>query len=157
MARPNSAARTSIAASTAKAKGAPPSSTGSMPRRRWCITGLPTKTSSTISSLFRPACFAATSISVCKPAITALVISAAPPGFMMPYDTRLIKSSPNLICGFIAPVEASTLPVTISHKCADMVVDPTSMATPAIWSFRPGQMATILCPSRSATVTCHLP
>ncbi len=33
------------------------------------------------------------------------------PGFIITYDTRLIRSSPKRICGFIAPAEASTSPV----------------------------------------------
>ena len=38
-----------IAPETASANGAPPSSVGSMPRKKWCMTGLPTNTASRIS------------------------------------------------------------------------------------------------------------
>ncbi len=40
---------------------------------------------------------------------TAVVSSTRPPGFIITKLTRLIRSSPNRICGFIRPAEASTL------------------------------------------------
>ena len=61
---------------------------------------------------------------------TAAVICAAPPGFIMEYETRLIKSSPKRICGFMTPADAATSPLVKSHKCAAMVVEPTSTARP---------------------------
>ena len=42
---------------------------------------------------------------------TASVISFSPPGFIITYDTRLIRSSPKRICGFIAPAAATTSPL----------------------------------------------
>ena len=37
------------------------------------------------------------------PSRTAPVSASAPPGFIITYDTRLIRSSPNRICGFMMP------------------------------------------------------
>ena len=59
------------------------------------------------------------------------VSSASPPGFIITYDTRLIRSSPNRICGFIAPAHASTSPVRRSQRWPATVVEPTSNATPS--------------------------
>ena len=45
-------------------------------------------------------------------------------------ETRLIRSSPKRICGFIRPMEAFTSPVARSQRWPAMVVEPTSMARP---------------------------
>ena len=47
-----------IAPSVASAKGAPPSSVGSMPSSRWCMIGLPTKVTSRIVGAAMPASLA---------------------------------------------------------------------------------------------------
>ena len=52
------------------------------------------------------------------------------PGFIIAYETRLIRSSPKRICGFIAPAEATTSPLTRSQRCAAIVVEPMSKASP---------------------------
>ena len=55
---------------------------------------------------------------------------ASPPGFIITYDTRLIRSSPKRICGFIRPADASTSPVARSQRWPAIVVDPTSIGDP---------------------------
>ena len=67
----------------AKAKGAWPNSTGSIPNRRWCITGLQTKTTSKIRLGSISASFAISSAKVLIASRTAPVISWSPPGFIM--------------------------------------------------------------------------
>ncbi len=47
---------------------------------------------------------------------TAPVSSATPSGFIITYDTRLIRSSPNRIWGFIVPAPATTSPVARSTR-----------------------------------------
>ena len=64
------------------------------------------------------------------PARTASVSCSRPPGFIITYDTRLIRSSPNRIWGFMAPAVASTSPLPSSQRWPAMVVEPTSTATP---------------------------
>ena len=66
------------------------------------------------------------------------VIIAAPPGFIIAYETRLIRSSPKRICGFIVPAAATSSPVSRSHRCAATVVEPTSTAMPKALSWKPG-------------------
>jgi hypothetical protein len=61
---------------------------------------------------------------------TASVISFSPPGFIIRYETRLIRSSPKRICGFMMPAAATTSPVARLHRWAAMVVEPTSIAMP---------------------------
>ena len=56
--RSSSSARIVTARSVARANGAEPSGIGSMPRRRWCMIGLPTIASSRIASRLIPARFA---------------------------------------------------------------------------------------------------
>ena len=68
-----------------------------------------------------------------------------------------MRSSPNLICGFIAPDDARTAPEFISQRWADMVVEPISIAAPRIISFKPGHTPMMRLPPRKATVICHLP
>ncbi|MEJ7719541.1 MAG: hypothetical protein WKF58_03465 [Ilumatobacteraceae bacterium] len=58
------------------------------------------------------------------------VSAASPPGFIITYETRLIRSSPNRICGFILPLVATTSPDVRSQRCAATVVEPTSTAMP---------------------------
>ena len=73
-----------------------------------------------------------------------VVSSFSPPLFIITYDTRLIKSSPKRICGFITPLLLITSPVVRSIKCPATVVDPMSIAIPNIVSTNPGQAATML-------------
>ena len=68
-----------------------------------------------------------------------------------------MRSSPKRICGFIAPTAATTSPLVRSVRCAAMVVEPTSIATPKARSAKPGMMATMSRLLRSATVTFHCP
>ena len=94
------------------------------------MTGLPTRVTSRISSGETPP-WAAASWSSSRTAVrTAAVISRSPPGCIITYETRLMRSSPNRICGFIAPADATTSPEVRSHRCAAMVVEPTSTAAP---------------------------
>ena len=51
-----------------------------------------------------------------------------------------MRSSPNRICGFIAPADASTSPLSRSHRWPATVVEPTSNATPSATSWNPGQI-----------------
>ena len=154
---PSSFARASCAPSIVRANGAPPSSTGSSPRNRWCITGLATIVTSTISAALSPADWATSCARSLTPSRRQAVSSPAPPAFIMPYETRLIRSSPKRICGFIRPDEASTSPVTRSHTCAASVVEPISIARPCKVSRKPGHNATISVPWRTAAVTFHPP
>ncbi len=85
------------------------------------------------------------------PRRTAAVSCWSPPGFIITYDTRLIRSSPKRICGFIRPALATISPPSKVHTCAASVVEPTSMATPYASSTNPGQAATTA-PSLLATV-----
>ena len=94
------------------------------------MIGFPTIAASRISLLVAPASFATCAISSFNASRTAAVICCAPPGFIIEYETRLIRSSPKRICGFIAPVVASTAPVSRSHRCIAMVVEPISTARP---------------------------
>ena len=73
----------------------------------------------------------------------AAVSSCWPPGFIITYDTRLIRSSPKRICGFINPAEASTSPLARSQRWPATVVEPTSMATPYSSSKKPGHTPVI--------------
>ena len=79
------------------------------------------------------------------------VSSLSPPGFIITYDTRLIRSSPNRICGFMIPAVANTSPVDRSQRWPATVVEPTSIAMPNAVSTKPGQMATAV-PSRSTAI-----
>ena len=75
----------------------------------------------------------------------------------MEYETRLIRSSPKRICGFITPADATTSPLVRSHRCAAMVVEPMSTANPKAVSCRPGQTPMICFSPWTATVTCQSP
>jgi hypothetical protein len=68
-----------------------------------------------------------------------------------------MRSSPNRICGFIAPALASTSPVCRSHRCPATVVEPTSKATPSATSWNSGNTAAITASSCTATVAVHAP
>ena len=70
---------------------------------------------------------------------------------------RLIRSSPNRICGFIMPLLATTSPDSRLHRCPAMVVVPTSIARPYTRSLNPAQTATSSRPSRTATVPFQSP
>ncbi len=77
-----------------------------------------------------PASPATWPISVLTALRTAWVISVAPPEFIIEYETRLIRSSPKRICGFITPADALTSPVIRSQRWQAMVVEPISKAAP---------------------------
>ncbi len=94
------------------------------------MIGLPTTVTSRISRAGTPAWTARPATSLANAPRTARVISPAPSGCIIAYDTRLIRSSPKRICGFITPFEARTEPSARSARCPAIVVEPTSMATP---------------------------
>ena len=127
---PSSTAHVRTARSVASANGAVPSGVGSMPSRRWCMIGLPTNASSRMLARSTPASRASPVTSAFNAALTARVISPAPSGWSIAYDTRLMRSSPNRICGFITPDEASSSPLARRTRCPASVVEPTSIATP---------------------------
>ena len=87
------------------------------------MIGLPTRVTSRISSGVAPPCSAASRSRSRTAARTAAVISCSPPGFIITYETRLMRSSPNRICGFMAPADATTSPVVRSQTCAAIVVE----------------------------------
>ena len=107
------------------------------------MMGFPTRVTSRISSGAAPPCPAASRSRSRTAARTAAVISRSPPGFIITYETRLMRSSPNRICGFMAPADATTSPEVRSQTCAAIVVEPTSTAAPYTRSFRPGHTATM--------------
>ena len=121
------------------------------------MIGLPTRVTSRIDSFSTPTDAATSAASSLSASRTAVVICTAPPGFIIEYETRLIRSSPKRICGFMRPAEATTSPLTRSHRCAAIVVEPTSTARPYAFSWKPGQTAMIRDASWTATVTCHCP
>ena len=94
------------------------------------MIGLPTSASSRISAGLMPARFASEASSPSSALRTAAVISPAPSGCIIAYETRLIRSSPNRICGFITPVLARTAPSARLARWPAIVVEPMSMATP---------------------------
>ena len=122
-----------------------------MPSTMWCMIGLPTITMSSNSSAGASAWRSRSVIRSLSAARMHAVSSLSPPGFIITYETRLMRSSPKRICGFITPAVASTSPVDRSHRWPATVVEPTSMATPSAVSTKPGQMATAT-PSRSTAM-----
>ena len=94
------------------------------------MIGLPTATRSSTSSRSTPASSVSRPTSSSTADCTASVSCDPPSGFIITYETRLIRSSPKRICGFIAPAVASTSPEPSSQRWPAMVVDPTSTATP---------------------------
>ncbi|CAB4813131.1 unannotated protein [freshwater metagenome] len=74
-----------------------------MPSTMWCMIGLPTIVIS--KTLAREIFAFATRLPTrsSSEVLIALVSSASPPGFIITYDTRLMRSSPKRICGFIKP------------------------------------------------------
>jgi hypothetical protein len=94
------------------------------------MMGLPTKVASRMSVAAMPTCRATSVASSLIAPRTASVISFSPPGFIITYETRLIRSSPKRICGFMMPAAATTSPVARLHRCAAIVVEPTSIAMP---------------------------
>ena len=117
------------------------------------MIGLPTSASSRISSRLMPGLIASWATSPLSAFRTARVISPAPSGWSIAYETRLIRSSPKRICGFITPWLARTAPSARSARWPAIVVEPTSIATPYARSWRPGQTAVTVRPSWTATVT----
>ena len=94
------------------------------------MIGLPTNVASRMSSRVMPACRATSAARSLIAPRTMSVSSFSPPGFIITHDTRLIRSSPKRICGFIAPAAATTSPLDRSQRCAAIVVEPTSIAMP---------------------------
>ncbi len=94
------------------------------------MIGLPTTASSRISARLIPARIASVAISPSSALRTAVVISPAPSGCIIAYETRLIRSSPNRICGFITPLLARTAPSARLARWPAIVVEPMSIATP---------------------------
>ena len=121
------------------------------------MIGLPTIASSRISSRLMPALIASWATRPFSALRTAAVISPAPSGCIIAYETRLIRSSPKRICGFITPWLARTEPSDRSARWPAIVVEPTSIATPYALSWRPGQIAVSVRPSWTATVTPNEP
>ena len=78
-----SAAAPLTASLTARVKGAAPKGDGSRPSTRWCMTGLPTTTTSWTQSGFAPAFRQSPPASSFTAPRTAAVSSAAPPGLAM--------------------------------------------------------------------------
>ncbi len=94
------------------------------------MIGLPTRTRSRISARLIPALLARLASSPSSALRTALVISSAPSGCIIAYETRLMRSSPKRICGFMTPALARTTPSARFARWPAMVVDPMSTATP---------------------------
>ena len=94
------------------------------------MIGLPTIASSRISRGGTSACAASPATSLASAPRTARVISPAPSGCIIAYETRLMRSSPNRIWGFISPAEARTAPSARFVRWPAIVVEPTSIATP---------------------------
>ncbi len=94
------------------------------------MIGLPTKVTSRMSSRATSAVVASSAVSLATQPRTALVSSFSPPSLSITYETRLMRSSPKRICGFISPAEASTSPVSRSQRCPATVVEPMSNAIP---------------------------
>ena len=67
----------------AKANGAWPNSTGSIPSSRWCMIGLQTNTTSIRSRASIPAWAVSSKAKLLIASRTAVVISTSPPGFIM--------------------------------------------------------------------------
>ena len=67
-------------ASNASANGAPPSSVGSIPRSRWCMTGFPTSVTSSTSVRSTPAAVHSSAVSFARHPRTARVSSFSAPG-----------------------------------------------------------------------------
>ena len=78
-------------------EGRPPRGTESRPRSRWCMIGFPTSTISRTFVRSSPASSTSSPTSSFSAVRIAFVRSTSPPGFIITYDTRLIRSSPNLI------------------------------------------------------------
>ncbi len=68
-------------------------------------------------------------------------------------ETRLMRSSPKRICGFMTPALARIEPSARFARWPAIVVEPTSMATPNARSWKPGQTAMTSWPPWTATVT----
>ena len=92
-----SAAGRSTASSISRVNGATPSGVGLSPRNRWCMIGLPTRVSSRTSSRVASASWQSSPIRPSIAARTEEVSSTSPPGFIITYDTRLMRSSPKRI------------------------------------------------------------
>ena len=94
------------------------------------MIGLPTIVSSRISTRLQNALLARFASRPSMALRTAGVSSSSPPSCIITYETRLMRSSPNRICGFITPALAMTEPSLRSTRWPAIVVDPTSIATP---------------------------
>ena len=94
------------------------------------MIGLPTRASSRMSARLIPALFASRASIRSIARRTALVISSAPSGCIIAYETRLMRSSPKRICGFITPALARIAPSARFARWPAIVVEPMSIATP---------------------------
>ena len=94
------------------------------------MTGFPTIVTSRTSVRSMPASRHSSAVSFARQPRTARVSSFSEPALSMTYETRLIRSSPKRICGFISPADATTSPVRRSHRWPATVVEPTSNAMP---------------------------
>ena len=94
------------------------------------MIGLPTRASSRMSARLIPALLASRASIRSIARRTALVISSAPSGCIIAYETRLMRSSPKRICGFMTPALARTAPSARFARWPAIVVDPMSIATP---------------------------
>ena len=115
-----------------------------MPNKMWCMIGLPTITISRILSTVVAALDANSRTRSLSAARITVVSSTSPPLFIITYETRLIKSSPKRICGFITPALLKISPVVRSHKWPATVVEPMSIAMPYIAPTKPGHAAVII-------------
>ena len=80
------------------------------------MIGLPTSTISSTSLVAILAFEHSSSASEFSDVRIAEVSSLSPPGFIITYDTRLMRSSPKRICGFMTPALATTSPVVRSMR-----------------------------------------
>ena len=74
------------------------------------MIGLPTIASSRISARLIPARLPSVASRPSSALRTASVSSTSPPSCIITYETRLIRSSPNRICGFMTPALARIEP-----------------------------------------------
>ena len=78
------------------------------------MIGLPTSTTSTTRSAIRLADERVDHFAEAGAIVS--VRSRRPDSCSITYDTRLIRSSPNRICGFMIPADATTSPVARSQR-----------------------------------------
>ena len=82
------------------------------------MIGLPTIASSRISTRLMSVLFASAASSPSSALRTAVVSSTSPPSCIITYETRLMRSSPKRICGFITPGAGKDRTVQQVHEMA---------------------------------------